>query len=239
MGIPFYKSGELIATSHVKIPLKSSAILNIKNDDKYCFLWSKLDKLRPISHSMNGHATRVSNYRQKFDELNNEGFDFSKGFKCGDMHCFEKLNNLSINNYELNFYRDQNKWKQKLIPNEINKIKSDRVFDFLIYKIHDNVFKKLNVFLGEQGCRYICKQLLKSSTSENMTIKHKQQCDQKEITGIRTSNGSQLHSKKHFQKKPFFRIYADSKADSEIDICSIGNITTNVYKQNPVYNGIE
>ena len=25
--------------SYVKVPLRSSAILNIQNDDKYCFLW--------------------------------------------------------------------------------------------------------------------------------------------------------------------------------------------------------
>ena len=35
----------------------------------------------------------------------------------------------------------------------------------------------------------------------------------------------------------FFRIYADFEADDEIDISSIGNKTTNIYKQSPVFNG--
>ena len=42
----------------------------------------------------------------------------------------------------------------------------------------------------------------------------------------------------HFQKNPlFFRIYADFEADNEKDKSSLGNKTTNVYKQNPVLNG--
>ena len=36
--IPFFKSGELNGSSYVKLPLSSSALLNIKNDDKYCLL---------------------------------------------------------------------------------------------------------------------------------------------------------------------------------------------------------
>ena len=34
----FYKPGELNGTSDVEIPSRSSAILNIQNNDKYCFL---------------------------------------------------------------------------------------------------------------------------------------------------------------------------------------------------------
>ena len=44
--------------------------------------------------------------------------------------------------------------------------------------------------------------------------------------------------KKHFHKNPlYFRIYADIEADNEKDNSSIGNKTTNIYKQNPVLNG--
>ena len=37
MKTSFFKTGELSGSSYVKIPLKSNAILNFKNDDKYCF----------------------------------------------------------------------------------------------------------------------------------------------------------------------------------------------------------
>ena len=38
MKISFYKSSELNGSSYVKLPLRSSALLNNKNDDKYCLL---------------------------------------------------------------------------------------------------------------------------------------------------------------------------------------------------------
>ena len=106
--ISFYKNGELNGTSYVKIPLRSSAILNVQNNDKYCFIWSILASLHPCE---NDHPNRVSNFKQSFKELNNNGFDFTNEFKCSDMHRFEKLNNLSIIIYELYFYQVGDEWK--------------------------------------------------------------------------------------------------------------------------------
>ena len=93
-------------------------MLNIENNDEYCFLWSILASLHPCENS---HPSRVKIYRQYFNELNIEGFDFTNGFKCSDVHKFEKLNNLCINIFELNFYQDQIKWKHNLIPIELSK----------------------------------------------------------------------------------------------------------------------
>ena len=87
-------------SNYVKMPLRSNAILNIENNDKYCFLCSILAYLHPCN---NNHPNRVSNYTQYFDELNIQGFDFSKGFRCSDVHKFNELNNLSVNIFELNF----------------------------------------------------------------------------------------------------------------------------------------
>ena len=123
MKTSFYKTGELNGTSYVKIPFRASAILNIQNMDKYCFLWSILVSLHPCE---NDHPNRVSNYKQYFNELNIIGFDFTNGFKCSDMHRFKKLNNLSIIIYELNFYQDGDKCKHNLIPLEISKNESDK-----------------------------------------------------------------------------------------------------------------
>ena len=123
--------------------MRSNAILNIENNDKYCFIWSILAGLRPCN---NNHPNRVTNYKQYLNELNIQGFDFTNGFKCSDVHKFNDLNNLSINIFELNVYQDQNKWRHKLIPVEISKNNSDRVFDSAIYKNHYILIKKLDVF---------------------------------------------------------------------------------------------
>ena len=58
MTVYFYKTNELNGSNYVKIPLRSNAILNIENDDKYCFLWSKLAYLHPCSDN---HPNRVAN----------------------------------------------------------------------------------------------------------------------------------------------------------------------------------
>ena len=106
MKISFYKTTELNGTSYVKIPLRSNAILNIQNNDKYCFIWSILAILHPCE---NTHPSRVNNYLQYFNELNFQSFDFTNSFKCSDVHRFNELNNLSVNIYEHVFLGDHNK----------------------------------------------------------------------------------------------------------------------------------
>ena len=167
MTIYFYKTNELIGSNYITIPLRSNAILNIENNDKYCFLCSTLAWLHPCNHN---HPNRVSNYKQYFSELSINGFDFTNGFKCSDVHKFNELNNLSVNIFELNFYQDQNKWKYKLKPIEISKNNLDRVIDLAIYKNHYVLIKKLDVFLGDHNKKFICRRCLSSYTSENMLI---------------------------------------------------------------------
>ena len=101
MTINFYKTGELNGSNFVKILLRSNAILNIENKNKYCFIWSILASLHPRN---NNHPNRVSNYKQYFDELNIQGFDFSYEIKCSDVHRFNELINLSINIFDICFY---------------------------------------------------------------------------------------------------------------------------------------
>ena len=235
MKILFYKTEELNGTSYVKLPLRSNAILNIQNNDKYCFIWSILVSLHPCE---NTHPSRVNNYIQYFNELNFQSFDFTNGFKCSDVHRFNELNNLSVNIYELNFYQDGEKWKHNLIPIEISKNESDKVIDLLIYKNHYALIKKLHVLLGNHNRIFVCRRCLNSYTCENALINHKEKCGDDNICTIRTSNESHLCWKKHFHKNPlYFRIIADFEADNEKDNTKIGNKTTNIYKQNPVLNG--
>ena len=85
----FYKTGELNGSSYVKIPLRSNALMIIKNNDNYCFFWSILAGLYPCD---NDHPNRVSKYRPYFNDINIDGFDFTNRFKCSDVQIFEKLN---------------------------------------------------------------------------------------------------------------------------------------------------
>ena len=174
----FKKTAEMGGLSYIKIPLKSSANLNIQADDKYCSIWSILAHLHPKN---NNHPNRVSNYRQYFYELNIQGCDFTNGFKSSDVHKFEKLNILSINKFELNSYQDQNKWKHKLIPMEVSKNESDREIDLINYKKHYVLVKKLQICLGNHNCIFVWRRCLNSFTSQSVLVKDKQQCGEKDI----------------------------------------------------------
>ena len=196
MKISFYKTGELNGSSYVKNPLISNAILNIQKNDKNCFLWSISASLHPCE---NDHPNRVSNFpsNQNFIELNIDAFDFTNGFKCSDMHRFEKLKNLSIKIYELNFYQDADKWKYNLIPIEISKKESDKFIDLLKYKNHHALIKKLHVFLGNHNKTFVCRWCLNSYTNANTLINHKEKCEDN-MCAIKTSSESHLYWKKSF-----------------------------------------
>ena len=71
------------------------AILNIKNTDNKCFLWSILAALHPVH--WRDAAYRVEKYVKYERELNMSGIDFPVGLK--DIQKFEALNNISINVY--------------------------------------------------------------------------------------------------------------------------------------------
>ena len=151
MKISFYKTGDLNGSSYVKIPLRSNAILNIENSDKFCFIWSILASLHPCE---NTHPSSVLNYLQNFNELNIGGFDFTNGFKCSDVHRFYELNILLIKTFELNFYQDKDKWKHIIIPIEISKNDSDKVIDLLVYKNPYALIKKLHVIFGKSQQKF-------------------------------------------------------------------------------------
>ena len=165
-------------------------------------------------------------------------FVTANGSKCGDMHEFEKLNNWSINIYELSFYQDSDKWKLNLIPTEISKNESNNFVDLLIYKNHYALVKKLHVFIGNHNKSFVCTRCLNSSTNENALINHKEKCGKDNICNIRTSSESHPYWKKQFHRNPlYFRINADFEADNEINGSNVGDKTTNIYKKNPVFNG--
>ena len=85
----------------MKNRLRYSAVLYFQNDGRKCLLCSILASLHP---SINIHYKRVSFYKPYFDELNINGFNFINGFKCGHVHKFEGIKNLSINFFELVFH---------------------------------------------------------------------------------------------------------------------------------------
>ena len=187
------------------------------------FLLSILAYLHPCNDN---HPNRVSILRHYLNELKIQGFDFTNGFKCSDVHKFNELNNLPINLLELTFYQDQKNWRHKLVPIEVSKNESHRVIDLLIYKNHNALNKKVNVCLGDHQKTFICRRCMISYTSENMLKLQKQKCEKNDINTFRTSPESHLYWKRHFHKNSlYFRMCADFEADNEKDNTDIGKKT--------------
>jgi hypothetical protein len=70
----------MISTSHY--------VLNIKNVDQKCILWSVLAALHPVSRE--SHPERVSHYRQYENELNMKDINYPVSLK--KLEKFEKQN---------------------------------------------------------------------------------------------------------------------------------------------------
>ena len=103
-----------------------------------------------------------------------------------------------MNIFELNFYRDQEKWKHNLLPFEISKNESDRVVDLLLYKNQYALIKKLNMFLGDHNKSLICRRCINSYTCENALTNRKEKCGDVNTCTIRASSDSHVRWKKHF-----------------------------------------
>nr|DAC81386.1 TPA_asm: PolB [Parasteatoda house spider adintovirus] len=86
----------LNGSSFIPLPpeiVKKKAVLNIRNSDNKCFLWSVLAALHPCSDRKS--ANRVNKYREFENELALSGITFP--MKLNQISKFEKINNLSIN----------------------------------------------------------------------------------------------------------------------------------------------
>ena len=155
----------------LKLPWDQTLSWMLKMIINVVFFLSILACLHPCDINQNN---RVSNYRQYFNELNIEGYDFSNGFKCSGVHWLNDLNKLPVNVFESNFYQDQNKWRHKLISTEVSKNNSDIVIDLATSKNHYILRKKVDVFLGDHNTKFISRGCSNSYTSENMLKLHKQ-----------------------------------------------------------------
>ena len=97
--LEIYKVNDIQASSYIELPpkyKKNQSIINIKNNDQFCFLWCILAYLFPVEVNKN----ITSKYVIHMNKLNLKGLDFP--MKVKDIPKFEKLNNLNVNVFELN-----------------------------------------------------------------------------------------------------------------------------------------
>ena len=233
--IYFHKTNPINGQTYVEFPIRTNAILNIQNNDAYCFLWSILASIHPVKED----PQSVSKYIPYQNELNITDIDFSNGMKITATDKFEKLNNqLSINVFEYSTDEDND---YKLVPLCISKnIENRRIIDLILYKNHYKLLKKLHVFIGKYDNTFFCRNCLNSYSVQSKLITHKRLCCNNNKSVYIPSKESHVKWNKYYQKMPIYSIIiADFEARNEpiINQDNAVSKTIDVCKQIPCCNG--
>ena len=233
--IYFHKTNPINGMTCKKFPIRTNSVLNIQNNDTYCFLWSILASIHPVDN--NPH--RVSKYIPYQNELNITDIDFTNGMRITDIDKFEKLNNqLSINVFEYSKEEDK---EYQLVPLYISKnIENRRIIDLILYKNHYILLKKLHVFIGKHDNSFVCRNCLGSYTVQSELEIHKRLCGNKNKSVYISTKASHVKWNKYYQKMPIYSIIiADFEARNEpiINQDNVTSKTIDVCKQIPSCNG--
>jgi hypothetical protein len=115
----------------------SRSLVNIRNKDQKCFLYSILAKLFPVKHN----PSRVNHYLQHMNKVNMCGIEYP--VRLTQIKKFESQNDISINVFG---YEDK-----EIFPMRITKLKRKSHIDLLYLKNKDSfhycLIKNLNRFL--------------------------------------------------------------------------------------------
>ncbi len=154
IGINKYRS--LFGRSYVELPelIKNKhAIINIKNKDNKCFMWSVLAALHPVEKD----ACRVSKYLQYENELKFGDLQFP--INIDEVYKFEKLNNIPIHVWILDDEFKPYCGRQSSIKNR----KQDEYINLLLHDNHYSFIKNMDRLVSK---------IIKGDNSNNKTKQH-------------------------------------------------------------------
>ena len=201
------------AGSYIDLPpfLKNKkAIINIKNQDEKCFMWSVLRALNP----KNDHPDRIDeDLKSKQDTLNMQGIRYPVSFR--DIDRFESQNpEISIS--VLGYNKDE-----RVYPLKVSKYTGcEHDITLMLIKDGENshycLVKNMSALLASQinnhkGTCHICLNCFNDFNTPEALNKHKEYCCNNECVKILMPEpGSFLRFKNflHSEKAPF-SIYAD------------------------------
>ena len=198
--LEIYKVNDIQASSWVELPRKyknNKSIINIKNDDQFCFLWCILAHLCPVED----HKNRTSKCSMHFDKLNLKGLEFP--MKVKDIPKFEKLNNSNVNVFELT--------KTVLTRIHINTKYDQPQTDLLLFENHYCLIRKLHCLINKDSHKkWACRRCLTAFSSEDFLNQHIDRCQKQQPTNITFSWKDHLKFEDYHMNVPVpIRVYAD------------------------------
>jgi hypothetical protein len=220
----------LKGSSYVELPEKiknKKAIVNVKNNDEKCFMWSILAALYPVKENPN----RLNNYTEYENELNFKNVSFPVSLT--DIPRFEKLNNLAVNV----FCEGKNSTIEPLLISNRTDLPYDKIIDLFFIKDestnHYCWIKNLEKLLFSQVSKYehkkyICKRCLSYFNLKNKYLEHINDCKVYDAVKFTPASFDYIEFKNYHktQNVPYV-IYADFESIiNKIDICENDKITS-------------
>ena len=200
----------LKGSSYIPLPKKlknKKPIINIKNSDNKCFMWSIHAGIHEVN--LHSHPERSHHYQEFQDELNFDGIEFPVTIdKIGK---FERQNNISVNVFA---------FEDVLFPIYITKEHFGIYVNLLLYSEgitrHFCFIKDLDKLLYDQSTHkarmFYCRHCLHGFIREDLLQEHEPHCCQHGAQRIELPNedNASLYFKDyHKQLKVPFVIYAD------------------------------
>ena len=174
--VKMFRYHDIRASSYCKLPksfCNSTSIVNIQNNDNYCFLWSVLAH----KYEVDNHRERVSHYKNHFHELNQGDIQFP--MKIKDIPTFERLYNLNINVFELSSN------DKTLSPKYVNKNYYDEQIDLLLYENHYCLITNLHNFCGNnEQYKHLCRRCLNTYGDQTKFEEHMLRCIEPKVCNI-------------------------------------------------------
>ena len=206
---------------------KSTCIVNIQNNDNYCFLWSVLAH----KYKVDDHRERVSHYKKHFHELNQGDIQFL--MKIKDIPSFERLNNLNINVFELSAN------DETLSPKCVNKNYYEEQIDLLLYENHYCLITNLHNFCrNNEHYKHLCRRCLYTNGDQTKLEDHMPRCIEQKVCNISYMHPNQKIKFNDWYMKidPPMWIAADFEC-MNIPINDNDNVTDRLFINKPVAIG--
>jgi hypothetical protein len=211
VNIAMYKP--LAGSSYMKLPADISnsmcGLINMKNDDKKCFMWSHVRHLNPKVRRATDITQSDRNFRVNLDY---KGIDFP--VKISDIDKIERKNSIGISVFGY-------KGKKQFYPIRITKANHEDHMELLLlgdddggkhYVLIKDVNRMLCSVSKHKEKKHFCLHCLHSCTSEEILEKHKEIC--LEVNGTQATKlpeeGTKIKFKNHRNSMAVpFVIYAD------------------------------
>ena len=201
------------ASSYIPLGFKSHNVVNVRNRDNKCFLWSILAKFHPTPRD----KERVTKYIPYENRLDMQGIEYPVMIK--DIPKVERLNNLSINVFSLEDQRN----KYSLYPVYISDSESENVVDLLYLEKDGNshycLIKDLDSFRTDKNShkQHTCRNCLRGFRTPEALENHKKIClDHSFCKVIMPKEDKNILKFKnhHFKERMPFVIYCDFESNN-------------------------